>query len=189
MKQLLILGILGVLLYAGSSAFQINPVEEFPQKIQEVSQEIGTIRYIEAPTIIVSKPAVYGIESTSDIININTVLFLINEKRQSLGLNRVYLSEELTEIAQWKAENMMTHNYMSHIDSNGEWIWQKVYSYKRIGEILARNWTTASSQQIGWENSPKHYKIMTESNYEEVGIGIATNLSGEIFTAVVFKEI
>src|SRR3989344_8475073 len=44
---------------------------------------------------------------------------ILNTHRQTLGAGPLRISENLTKLAQWQAEDMIENNYFNHIDSLG----------------------------------------------------------------------
>ncbi len=87
-------------------------------------------------------------------------------------------SSLLNLAAQMKAEDMAKKEYFSHVAPNGDlpWVWfSKVgYDYSYAGENLAIDFTESSDVTDAWINSAKHKANLLNTNFTEIGIGIAT---------------
>lgn len=117
---------------------------------------------------------------------------LVNEHRASLNLPAFRWSEELSQSAKWKSEDMVSRNYFAH---NWEGVWytdiikngcgikigsENIYygsdypnrtNTETFAELIARGMFGS------WKNSPGHNKQMISTDYSEFGFGYAKNNS------------
>lgn len=122
----------------------------------------------------------YATNMTHDGLLANT-----NERRIEHNLRALTHNPTLSKAAQAKAEDMIARNYWSHTTPEGKepWIFldQVGYRYAAAGENLAYGFSDSASAVAGWMNSPGHKANILNSNYSEVGFGIAhsPNYQGE----------
>jgi len=102
-----------------------------------------------------------------------------NQARQSANDQPVSLSPELNRAAQAKANDMVSRNYWSHLTPEGKTPWAFIdntgYRYQKAGENLAYGFDSSSDIIKGWLNSPAHKENMLDTNYSQVGFGIASS--------------
>lgn len=113
--------------------------------------------------------------------NVTTANLLIdsNQVRTKNGQSQLHLNEQLNAAAQAKAQDMVDQDYWSHITPDRRTPWTFIdaagYNYQKAGENLAYGFTDSDDVIKGWLNSPTHKANMLDSNYQEVGFGIATS--------------
>jgi hypothetical protein len=114
---------------------------------------------------------------------------LVNQTRQSMGLQPLIENQKLSEAAKLKAQNMVENNYFSHTSPNGTtpWHWfSKVgYNYKYAGENLAIGFYDSSEVFDAWINSPSHRTNLLNPNYKEEGIAVLHGFGPNNATVVV----
>ncbi len=100
---------------------------------------------------------------------------LINDYRQSLGLNTLEVINHIS----YKSEehnyymidnNVFNHDYFQQRSDN----LIRVLGAERVGENIAYNYQTAESAFAAWLNSPGH-KANIEGDYTHFGISVTTN--------------
>ncbi len=117
-------------------------------------------------------------------MSVASLLSDTNNQRTANGLGALALNSMLSSAAQAKAQDMMTHDYWSHVSPTGVtpwyWITNAGYSYQTAGENLAYGFASASDTITGWMNSPAHRANVLNTSYREVGFGIinAPNYQG-----------
>lgn len=108
----------------------------------------------------------------------STLVSMLNQTRQSLGLNTLSENAKLDQAAQLKAEDMVRNGYFSHISPAGttpwHWFLQSGYNYKYAGENLAIGFYDSEEVYQAWLNSSSHKKNMLNSAYTEIGTAILT---------------
>ena len=105
------------------------------------------------------------------------VVTLINQERDSIGLDPVVMDFRLFEAARFHSEEMDLYNYFSH-DSYDETEWDDRirdfgYTTGAISEILAYGYSTASSVVSAWMASAPHRDIIITSYWKGIGVGFA----------------
>lgn len=123
---------------------------------------------------LLSRPATLGYATQTSI---NGLLESTNEERSAHNLNSLTLNSSLANAAQAKADDMVARDYWSHQtpEHNDPWIFIKHtgYTYQSAGENLAYGFDSSKGTTMGWMNSPEHRANILNTNYSEVGFGIA----------------
>ena len=100
-----------------------------------------------------------------------SLLDKINRERANQGLDALELDQGLCEIADIRANEILTK--MSHTRPDGTYIWDLTdaagYSYN-VGENLGLNYSSPSGVFNGWMNSPTHYEVITTAEFKICGI-------------------
>ena len=111
-------------------------------------------------------------------------LTLINNYRQSNGLQPLQVSISLTNASKWFSNDMASKNYFpsDHVDSLGRGPSQRMadfgYNYNTWwGENIAAGYSAAQDTFNQWKNSPAHNSNMLNANYKVIGIGRAYGAS------------
>lgn len=117
-------------------------------------------------------------------------LKILNQHREKLGLQPLVISPTLNKAAQWMANDMATHNYLSHTDSLGRNPFQRMdafgYNYKTArGENIAAGskdpqvtytqWYNACDKDANGKCTYAHRKNMLNPDFKAIGIGMASN--------------
>jgi hypothetical protein len=122
---------------------------------------------------------------------------LLNKQRAALGLVPVRVDSRLTAIARARSYDMAKKNYFGHQQPDGKWAWDLMtaagITWYGAGEILAWNHGSAdlgpsaenAAQQ--WRNSPGHYAVIKDVNFNYVGVGVALDGEKAIWTAIFMK--
>ena len=131
------------------------------------------------------------------------ILEKTNAIRTSRGLSELTQNDDMDQLAQLHSDNMVEHNFYSHVDHQGKSPSQRAddlnFEWRRIAENIAQvPWhenvlkcgNTRSAESIsecvveGWRNSPGHYANMI-GEFDQLGVGVAfTNDSIAYFTQV-----
>lgn len=113
-------------------------------------------------------------------ISLENVVLLVNESRLDSNLKPLLINPDLSQIAQDKAQDMVSHHYFAHTSPEGltPWFWfgQNNYSYKYAGENLAINYDNAEEEHQAWMESPTHKKNILNPNFTEIGIATASGI-------------
>lgn len=116
----------------------------------------------------------------SSAITNQNIVDLTNQTRENLGLTKLTPNDKLTIAAQAKADDMMLNQYFAHVSPTGRtpwsWITGTGYQYTYAGENLAVNFSSAEGVQAGWMASPTHRANIVQSNYQEIGVGMARGM-------------
>ncbi|MCC6711501.1 MAG: hypothetical protein IT416_04095 [Candidatus Pacebacteria bacterium] len=104
------------------------------------------------------------------------VILQTNEQRVSQGLSGLTLSEELSQAALAKGQDMFADQYWSHTAPDGTEPWYFIeksgYKYKVAGENLARDFMNTSDMVTAWMASPTHRANLMNPKFEEIGIAV-----------------
>lgn len=166
--------------------YQIPPKEESPAPEQNTQPEPVTPKpdpkpepqpEVEPPTT--STPAKLAAEEAR-------LLELTNQARKEAGLKPLQVNMGLVETARAKSADMVANNYFGHISPNlgspFDQMGRAKISYRTAGENLAGA-PTAEAAHKGLMNSPGHRANVLNSNFTEIGIGMAKGSQyGIIFT-------
>lgn len=103
------------------------------------------------------------------------VLLLVNQERTKQGLKELFLSDDITDIATLKSQDMANKGYFSHTSPTYGTPFQMLQSYgisyKSAGENIAAGQKTAQEVMQSWMNSSGHRANILNSGYTEIGIG------------------
>jgi hypothetical protein len=137
--------------------------------------------------VVLGLQAGYNIASTGGVlgresnITVNSLLDDTNKARINSGVERLVLSDKLSQAAYMKAQDMLDKQYWSHDspDGVGPWKWftDVDYNYDVAGENLAKNYNTSDAVVLAWMDSPEHRDNVINGDYQDVGFAV---VSGEI---------
>lgn len=115
-------------------------------------------------------------------ISADRIIDLVNADRRAVGLVEVRANATLNSVAQEKAGRYARADHFGHPDVDGSLIWEHLraagYDYSDAGENLARVAEDRTSDELIllWEESPTHYRNFVESEFRDIGIGIAEGI-------------
>ena len=100
---------------------------------------------------------------------------LVNEHRQSHGLEPLTISADLSAKARIKAQDMQQNRYFSHTSPvyGSPFFMMRTLgvSYRSAAENIAMGYRTAEAVVNAWMNSPSHRANLLSAKYEVMGIG------------------
>jgi uncharacterized protein YkwD len=155
------------------------------------------IPFALAATLLASLAPV-GAASESSIADAELFLVnLINRQRDEVGLRRVRNDRRVRDIARRRSADMVEHEYFGHTHSDGSKAWDLMtragIKWYWAGEIIAMNsWgslqDSARAASRGWHESAGHHAIISDRDYNYIGLGYAWDPDrGHIWTAVFLK--
>jgi len=112
----------------------------------------------------------------------------INENRSNNGAGPLVFNSTLMWVARAHSQDMIDYDFFNHTSSvegqfNGATFSQRVKNYAEyegtnIGECIAKkSWgIDVEGTMLGWKNSPPHWAIIIDPDYNEIGLGL---LEGE----------
>ncbi|AQS57836.1 CAP domain-containing protein [Desulforamulus ferrireducens] len=110
------------------------------------------------------------------------VVDLVNVERAKYSLQPLVAKQDLTAVAQLKAQDMYNSRYFSHQSPNygSPFDMMKKYgiSYRAAGENIAMGQRTAAQVVEDWMNSPGHRANILNTNYNEIGVGVYQSYNG-----------
>lgn len=115
----------------------------------------------------------------------NAIVVAMNAERARYGLPRLRLSRALTRSAKSHTIDMLRHDYLSHISSDGKQPGVRIASATgahKSGETIAWAQRGAGSGARTfvrmWMTSPGHRAILLSRSFRRVGVGRATGRLG-----------
>ncbi|MEW5805275.1 MAG: CAP domain-containing protein [Patescibacteria group bacterium] len=124
-------------------------------------------------------------------ISSGLIVQLTNEQRQLAGLSPVSQSPVLSQVAQDKAQDMVSKGYFSHNSPDGlspwHWFAENNYSYQYAGENLAIDFFESKDVVDAWMNSPTHRFNLLNQNYQEIGVAVVSGQIQEHQTTLVVQ--
>ncbi len=109
----------------------------------------------------------------------------LNSDRTSRGLVPVRTDARLMAIARARSDDMVANGYFDHVQPDGRNVFDILtanhITWYNAGEIIAWNNypmdSTASAANRQWLGSPGHYAILTSTDYNYIGVGLAVDPS------------
>ncbi len=105
------------------------------------------------------------------------LLELVQTYRAENGLGGLTLLVELTDAAEWMADDIAQRGFLSHIDSQGRDIKSRQavfgWSDELGGEVLARGWMSAADVLRAWQESPTHNEALLNPKFTHIGVARA----------------
>lgn len=110
------------------------------------------------------------------------VVNLVNAERAKYGLQSLAAKEDLTKVAQVKAQDMYQSRYFSHTSPNYgspfDMMRKFGINYLAAGENIAMGQKTPEQVMQDWLNSPGHRANILNTKYNEIGVGVYQSYSG-----------
>ena len=105
---------------------------------------------------------------------IDEVIRLTNELRDSLGVTCLAVSSQLTEAARAHSQDMVDNNFFDHTGSDGsnpgDRITRTSYPWYTFGENIAAGNSSGAATYNQWFNSQGHYNNMVNASFNEIGV-------------------
>ena len=118
------------------------------------------------------------------------VVRLVNVERSKRGLNELSFNIQLSNVATLKSQDMIDKNYFSHTSptygSPFDMMKQFNISYKTAGENIAMGQKTPAEVVNAWMNSQGHRENILNSNFTEIGVGVAKSSNGTLYWTQMF---
>ncbi|MCG7343964.1 S-layer homology domain-containing protein [Sporosarcina sp. ACRSL] len=156
------------------------------RKTGEIYYDQAQRKYVEKVYSIPEPPPAQMDESLA-VQTIN----LVNKERQQQNLATLKQDDELSAIAQIKAEDMAKNNYFAHNSPTygtvGNMLDQFGYDWMGYGENIAKGYTTAETVVQGWMESPGHRANILQSHFTNIGTGYATDQNGTTYWVHMFS--
>lgn len=117
----------------------------------------------------------------------------INNLRSTKNLQPLVYDERLGSSANRKTNDMINQDYWAHYAPNSgpsfsDYIWQQSPTALRVGENLARCYTTRDAAFDALVKSPTHYEIMV-GDFSNFGVYEATNpKNGCVYATLHFSQ-
>lgn len=120
----------------------------------------------------------------------NEVIRLVNVERTKNGLSPLKANAELSKVATTKAQDMINNNYFDHTSptygSPFDMMSKFGISYTAAGENIAYGQKDAAEVMNSWMNSSGHRANILNSNFTEIGVGMAKDKNGTPYWVQMF---
>ncbi|CAB1246210.1 Serine protease [Clostridiaceae bacterium BL-3] len=137
-----------------------------------------------------AKPVQNSGQSSNISTEANEVIKLVNAERSKNGLAPLKANTELSKVAAVKAQDMIDKNYFSHnsptYGSPFDMMKKFGISYTAAGENIAYGQKTPSEAMNAWMNSAGHRANILNSNFTEIGVGVAKDKNGTPYWVQMF---
>lgn len=149
----------GLKIKGGEKSQSVNTIKEHkPKEVEEKEQEVATLF------------------SGMNLDHQNQLLGIINEERAKQGVAALVLSDELTLLAQKKAEDMRDNGYFGHVSptygTSSDMIRDFGVKYRNCaGENIAQDKSTAQMVVDIWMTERYYKSRMFNPNFSKTGIG------------------
>ncbi|MFL0197430.1 CAP domain-containing protein [Clostridium sp. WILCCON 0269] len=118
------------------------------------------------------------------------VIRLVNVERSKNGLSALKANNELSKVATIKAQDMIDKGYFDHTSptygSPFDMMKKFGISYTAAGENIAYGQKNAAEVMNSWMNSPGHRANILNSNFTEIGVGVAKDKNGTPYWVQMF---
>ncbi len=161
-----------------SITFYIDTLTDGPELVvkQDISEYYNRI-YYSANLVDLLPAAKENMELYSD--SIGAVLRIINGYREKNGVRPLMLSNELTEIACARAEEIAWSGEHSHRRPNGRTCFTILkdagIDSGYAGENIGWGYDTPQDVCEAWKNSETHLKNILDPDFIKIGIGVAAD--------------
>ncbi|MHC6179958.1 CAP domain-containing protein [Clostridium sp. JNZ X4-2] len=136
------------------------------------------------------KPAQNSGQASTISTEANEVIKLVNVERSKNGLTPLKANAELSKVATAKAQDMIDKNYFSHTSptygSPFDMMKKFGISYTAAGENIAYGQKTPAEVMNAWMNSSGHRANILNSNFTEIGVGVAKDKNGTPYWVQMF---
>jgi len=116
---------------------------------------------------------------------------LLNKDREVQGLPRLIIDRRLVQVARGHAADMMTRNYFSHTNPEGQSPFDRLktnnIAYKSAGENIAYNYSL-EDMEAAWMDSPGHRANILNARFTHVGVGLHIGENGVIYGVQLFSS-
>ncbi|MBE6992879.1 MAG: sporulation protein [Ruminococcaceae bacterium] len=148
------------------------PESDIPEAEQPEVQPPETQKpEVETPDIEQNRPV--------DSSYAQQVLELVNKYRAQYGLGALTLSDELSNVAQAKAQDMKNNNYFAHNSPTYGTPFDMMQSfgvtYRTAGENIAMGYSSPAAVVEGWMNSEGHRANILNGSFTQMGLGYVSS--------------
>jgi uncharacterized protein YkwD len=126
---------------------------------------------------------------------VSRMVAMVNADRAGAGLRPLRPDTRMMQIAQVRADTMARENRMSHVSKAGVSVFDLIRASKVTWYVAGENiaWTdwpaladSVRETNRGWMGSPSHRAIILSTQFNYIGIGLATRADGGRFWSAVF---
>tara|TARA_Y100001970_G_C14257767_1_gene876876 strand:+ start:2751 stop:5303 length:2553 start_codon:yes stop_codon:yes gene_type:complete len=127
-------------------------------------------------------------DSSSNKVDVNLMLNLVNEVRNNYGLNSVALNSDLNNLADVHLQDMIANNFFAHVNLQGQSPQDRAIELQIntvVGENLAKDLNTEKAFYSLMRSAVHRANILDES-WEELGLAI-TESDGYVYVVQQFS--
>ena len=155
-----------------------------------VSELIAANPQIPNPDLIyigqnINIPAISGYRAMEQ-----EIIRLVNQERANRGISQLNENWEVSRVARIKSQDMIDNNYFSHnspiYGSPFKMLTDFGIRYTQAAENIASGQQTAQQVMNSWMNSSGHRANILNSNFNQIGVGIARRNSGPYYFTQLF---
>lgn len=150
-----------------------------------VSEVITANPQIANPNILNINQVVKIPDLTSVKTTEQQIVTMVNSERANVGLSPLKLNWQLSRVARYKSQDMIDENYFSHTSPtySSPFVMMTNFGiqYSSAGENIAYGQPTATAVMTAWMNSAGHKANILNSDYTEIGVGLAKNSDGTCY--------
>lgn len=155
-----------------------------------LSEIIGANPQFSNPALIYPGDKVY-VPNIDEVKSVeNEVVRLTNAERAKYGLPALTQNWELSRVARYKSQDMISKNYFDHTSptygSPFDMIRAFGIKFSAAGENIAYGQRTAAEVVKTWMNSAGHRANILSNTYTQIGVGVAQNKSGTYYWTQMF---
>ncbi|WP_333859008.1 CAP domain-containing protein [Clostridium sp.] len=137
-----------------------------------------------------TKPTENSGQTSTISAEANEVIRLVNVERSKNGLSPLKANAELSKVATAKAQDMIDKGYFSHTSptygSPFDMMTKFGITYTAAGENIAYGQKDAAEVMDSWMNSSGHRANILNSNFTEIGVGVAKDKNGTPYWVQMF---
>lgn len=104
---------------------------------------------------------------------------ITNALRRQFEKGTLEWNDDLHSVALSHSKDMLEQDYFSHVAPNGDGLSERLMKndigYQSAGENIAADYIDAPAAVVGWLNSEGHRKIMLDSTFTKLGVGVYRN--------------
>lgn len=161
-----------------------------------VKYQVGITEIIAANPQVKNPALIYPGQKLTIPLDTNVKTFemkvvdLVNHERTSRGLQALTNNWQLERVARYKANDMSSNNYFSHISPSYGSPFNMMEDFgiyfSSAGENIAMGQTTPEEVVNDWMNSPGHRANILSATYTQTGVGYAKNKNGTVYWSQMF---
>lgn len=135
----------------------------------------------------------YESGSAADAVKI---LDLVNDQRRRKGLENLFWSRELENLARNYSRKMADAKFFGHYEKNGDTVVQRakamqIKGWRKIGEnlFMCGGYKDINSLAVNkWMSSSAHRQNIMDERFNTTGIGIYESRDGAVYITQVFAQ-
>jgi len=141
---------------------------------------------------IINIPAVADVPSPADNIKAleTEVIRLVNVERARTGQSALVENNKINNVARIKSKDFINNNYFAHnspiYGTPFDMIRSFGITFTAAAENIARGHRTAAEVMNSWMSSSSHRANILNSTYNQIGVGVAKDDSGNLFWTQIF---